>query len=289
MVTAADKLRRLLERKEILSFPCCYDALSARLIERAGFPLSFMSGFGVSAVRLGLPDTGLISYGEMLQQGKDICAAVSIPVIGDGDTGYGNAVNVKRTVAGYQRAGFAAVMIEDQVWPKRCGHTRGKSVVSRGEAVARIQAAVDAREEGADILILARTDARATDGLDEALWRAEAFSRAGADLLFVEAPTSREEMREICRRVPGHHLANMLEEGATPICPDSELEEMGFKLVAHPFALLGASIRAMKRALEALREHRPPEDSDSVSFEELKRDVGFDDYYREESRYSSED
>lgn len=283
-LSPAEKLRRLLSRPGILSFPCCYDALSARLIERAGFPLTFMSGFGVSAVRLGLPDTGLISYGEMLAHGTDICAAVEIPLIGDGDTGYGNAVNAKRTVRGYARAGFAAVMIEDQVSPKRCGHTRGKSVVSRAEAVARMQAAVDAREEGADILILARTDARGPGGLEEALWRASAFSDAGADMLFVEAPASRDEMREICRRVPGHHLANMLEGGASPILPDSELEEIGFKLVAHPFALLGPSILAMKRALAALKEGRPPEET--ISFEELKEDVGFSEYYREEERYT---
>jgi 2-methylisocitrate lyase-like PEP mutase family enzyme len=279
-----ERLRRLLGGPGILSFPCCYDALSARLIERAGFPLTFMSGFGVSAVRLGLPDTGLISYGEMLAQGKDICAAVEIPIIGDGDTGYGNPVNVKRTVRGYAQAGFAAVMIEDQVWPKRCGHTRGKSVVSREEALARIRAAVDAREEGADILILARTDARGPHGLEEALCRATAFRDAGADLLFVEAPTSREELREICRRVPGHHLANMLEGGATPVLPDPELEDIGFKLVAHPFALLGPSLLAMKRALSALKEGRPPEET--ISFDELKEDVGFSDYYREEERYT---
>jgi 2-methylisocitrate lyase-like PEP mutase family enzyme len=276
----------LLSRPGILSFPCCYDALSARLIERAGFEMTFMSGFGVSAVRLGLPDTGLISYGEMIAHGKDLCAAVGIPIVGDGDTGYGNAVNVKRTVRGYAQAGFAAVMIEDQVSPKRCGHTRGKSVVRRGEALARIEAAVDARDEGADILILARTDARGPEGLDEALWRAEAFSDAGADLLFVEAPTSRDELREIGRRAPGHHLANMLEEGLTPICSERELEDMGFKLVAHPFALLGASILAMKRALEALKEGRPP--ADTISFEELKEDVGFSEYYREVERYARE-
>jgi len=285
-VSQAEKLRVLLNRPGILSFPCCYDALSARLIERAGFPLTFMSGFGVSAVHLGLPDTGLISYGEMLAYGKDICAAVEIPIIGDGDTGYGNAVNAKRAVRGYARAGFAAVMIEDQVSPKRCGHTRGKTVVPREEAVARVQAAVDARDEGADVLILARTDARGPDGLEEALWRAAAFSDAGADLLFVEAPTSRDEMREICRRVPGHHLANMLEEGLTPICSERELEDMGFKLVAHPFALLGPSILAMKRALATLKEGRAPEET--ISFEELKEDVGFPEYYREEERYTRE-
>lgn len=284
--SAADELRALLTGPGILSFPCCYDALSARLIERAGFPLSFMSGFAVSAVRLGLPDTGLISYSEMLDQGRNLCAAVSMPVIGDGDTGYGNAVNVKRTVRGYASAGFAAIMIEDQVWPKRCGHTSGKSVVSRGEAVARIRAAVDAREEGADILILARTDALGTHGLDEALWRARAFTDAGADMLFVEAPRTENEMETICREAPGHHLANMLEDGASPFLSDDALEGMGYKLVAHPFALLGSSIAAMKKALETLKSGRIP--TDRVSFDELKRDVGFDDYYREEERYSED-
>ena len=283
---AADKLCAMLESPGILSFPCCYDALSARLIERAGFVLSFMSGFAVSAVRLGLPDTGLISYGEMLDQGRNICARVSMPIIGDGDTGYGNPVNVKRTVRGYAAAGFAAIMIEDQEWPKRCGHTRGKSVVARAQAVARVRAAVDAREEGAGILILARTDALATDGLEEALWRARAFSDVGADMLFVEAPTSREQMETIITRAPGHHLANMLEDGKTPLLTDGELASMGFKLVAHPFAVLGASISAMKKALAELK--RGGTSADRISFKELREEVGFDDYYREEARYISD-
>jgi len=282
----ADKLGAMLESPGILSFPCCYDALSARLIERAGFTLSFMSGFAVSAVRLGLPDTGLISYGEMIDQGRSICACVSMPIIGDGDTGYGNPVNVKRTVRGYAAAGFAAIMIEDQEWPKRCGHTRGKRVVARGEAVARVRAAVDAREEGAGILILARTDALATDGLEEALWRAQAFSDVGADMLFVEAPTSHEQMETIISRVPGYHLANMLEDGNTPILTDDELTSMGFKLVAHPFAALGASILAMKKALAELKMGGTPEDR--ISFKELREDVGFGEYYREEERYISD-
>ncbi len=283
---AADKLCAMLESPGILSFPCCYDALSARLIERAGFVLSFMSGFAVSAVRLGLPNTGLISYGEMLDQGRNICARVSMPIIGDGDTGYGNPVNVKRTVRGYAAAGFAAIMIEDQEWPKRCGHTRGKSVVARAQAVARVRAAVDAREEGAGILILARTDALATDGLEEALWRARAFSDVGADMLFVEAPTSREQMETIITRAPGHHLANMLEDGKTPLLTDGELASMGFKLVAHPFAVLGASIFAMKKALAELK--RGGTSADRISFKELREEVGFDDYYREEARYISD-
>jgi len=282
-MSRAQELRSLLDRPGIVSFPCCCDALSARLIERAGFPLSFMSGFAVSASRLGLPDTGLISYGEMIDQGTNICARVSIPIIGDGDTGYGNAVNVKRTVDGYAAAGFAAVMIEDQEWPKRCGHTHGKRVVSREAAIARIRAAVDAREEGADILILARTDALATDGLDEALSRARAFSDVGADMLFVEAPTSRQEMEAIVRGAPGHHLANMIVDGQTPYLTERELEAVGYKLVAHPVALLRASIAGMKRALDSLKRGEAP--NTGISFDELKDDVGFDDYYREASRY----
>ena len=279
----AARLSALLERPGALPFPCCWDALSARLVERAGFPLSLMSGFAVAAARLGEPDTGLISYGEIQDQGRQVCSAVDLPVIGDGDTGYGNAVNVKRTVRGYAAAGFAGVMIEDQEWPKRCGHTRGKSVVGRREATARIRAAVDARDEGAEILIMARTDALAIHGLDEALWRAQAFADLGADMLFVESPTTVQQMETICRTVPGHHMANMLEDGVTPYLDDRHLEEIGFKLIVHPFAMLSAGIRAMQKALVDLRSGRVPEER--ISFTELQEIVGFDQYRREEERY----
>src|SRR3984893_7119753 len=166
--------------------PGCFDALSTKLIADAGYQVSFMSGFAVSAVRLGLPDTGLISFAEMLDSLRSCCGAVStIPLIGDGDTGYGNALNVQRTVVEYARAGAAAVMIEDQVSPKKCGHTRGKQVVSREEARMKIRAAVEAR---ADILIMARTDARAVHGLDDALARCREFAKERADIIFLEAP-----------------------------------------------------------------------------------------------------
>ncbi|HYN39209.1 MAG TPA: isocitrate lyase/PEP mutase family protein, partial [Rhodospirillales bacterium] len=252
MPSPADRLRALLRDDRLLLLPCCFDALSAMLIERAGFAATFMSGFAVAASRLALPDTGLISFAEMAAQGRGICRAVSIPVIGDGDTGYGNAMNVKRTVREYAAAGFAAVMIEDQVAPKRCGHTRGKQVVGRDEAVMRIRAACDARDEGADILVLARTDARATHGLDEAIARARAFSGAGADLLFVEAPRDEGEMARICGEAPGLHLANMLEGGATPVLPPGRLRTLGFAMAAYPLVLLSASIGAMQRALADL-------------------------------------
>ncbi|WP_422366029.1 isocitrate lyase/PEP mutase family protein [Pelagibius sp.] len=281
---AVDRLRKILAKPGLTQMPCCFDALSARLIERAGFPVTFMSGFAVSAARLGLPDTGLISYGEMLDQGRNICAATGIPVIGDGDTGYGNAVNVKRTVAGYAQAGFAAVMIEDQVWPKRCGHTRGKAVVDHAEAMARVQAAVDARNEGADILILARTDARGTDGLDEALRRVEGFQRLGADILFLEAPKSEAEMRAFCSAVDRPTLANLVEQGETPLLAPAALEEIGYKLAAYPLTLLSVAMRAMEEALATFKDGRHPEAL--LTFAELRQRVGFEDYYSEEERYA---
>jgi 2-methylisocitrate lyase-like PEP mutase family enzyme len=287
MSSPADRLRALLEKPGLRVMPCCFDALSARLIERAGFELTFMSGFAVSAARLGLPDTGLISYGEILDQGRNLCDAVSIPVIGDADTGYGNALNVKRTVRGYARAGFACAMIEDQLAPKRCGHTRGKAVVSRGEALARIRAAVDAREEGSDILVMARTDANATDGFDEALWRAKAFADLGADLIFFEAPRSQDEMETSCREIPAPCMANMVEGGDTPVLPPDRLEALGYRIAAYPLTLLNAAVGAMNRALDALRDGRTPDGL--MGFAELREIVGFDDYDRERQRYSDDD
>jgi 2-methylisocitrate lyase-like PEP mutase family enzyme len=270
--------------------PCCWDALSARLIERNGFPLTFMSGFAVSAARLALPDTQLISYAEILEQGRAICGAVSIPVIGDADTGYGNALNVKRTIAGYAQAGFAAAMIEDQVAPKRCGHTRGKQVVGRGEALARIRAAVDARDEGAGILILARTDAAAPEGLDEAIARAKAFRDAGADILFVEAPSSEAELERVARALEGSVLmANLVEGGDTPLLPPRRLEALGYRIAAYPLTLLAVATHAIGVALAQLRAGDHPGEHERVSFEALRELVGFPAYDADAKRYAAED
>lgn len=284
MPTPADALRRLLDEDRLLVMPCCFDALSARMVERAGFALTFMSGFAVSATRIGQPDTGLLSYGEMADQGRDICSAVKIPVIGDGDTGYGNAVNVKRTVRGYAQAGFAAVMIEDQVAPKRCGHTRGKAVVDRDEALGRIRAAVDARDEGADILILARTDARHEHGLEEAIARARAFHQAGADILFVEAPRTEAELQTVARDVPGRKMVNLVEGGETPMLPHDRLQDIGFRIAAYPLTLMSVAMKAMQAALAAMASGGHPEDA-LLDFAELREIVGFDAYYTEEDRY----
>jgi 2-methylisocitrate lyase-like PEP mutase family enzyme len=289
--SAADRLRTLLAKPGIRVMPCCFDALSAALIERAGFDLTFMSGFAVSAAKLALPDTGLISYGEMVDQGRAITSAVSIPVIGDCDTGYGNAMNVKRSVRGYARAGFACAMIEDQVAPKRCGHTRGKAVVSRPEAIQRIRAALDARAElraeGNDILIMARTDARATHDLDEAIARGHEFASLGADIVFVEAPRSEAEMQRVCTEIAAPVMANLVEDGDTPWLPPDRLAELGFKIAAYPLALLGASVRAMREALEGLRNGAQAERR--VSFAELREIVGFDWYDAESRRYAVTD
>jgi 2-methylisocitrate lyase-like PEP mutase family enzyme len=280
------RLRELLAADDIIIMPGCYDCMSARLIERAGFKAAFMSGFTVAASRIGMPDTGLISYAEMVDQGTNICSAVSIPVIGDGDTGYGNALNVQRTVRGYERAGFACVMIEDQVAPKRCGHTRGKQTVERGEAFARVQAAVDAREAGADILIMARTDANATEGFDEALERARIFTEIGVDITFLEAPLDEEQMRAYCDGVPGPKMANMVEQGDTPVLSASALQEMGYKIAIYPASLMLAGIRAMEASLAALAAGQPT--TEAATFMHLQDLVGFPDYYEAEKRYAAD-
>ncbi len=282
-----DTLRQLLAGPKIIPMPGVFDAMSVRLAERAGFSAAFMSGFMVSAARIGMPDTGLISYAEMVDQGRNICDAVSIPVVGDGDTGFGNAVNVKRTVKGYAAAGFACVMIEDQLAPKRCGHTQGKQVVSRKEAFQRIQAAVDAREEGSDILIMARTDANATDGIEEAISRCQEFRKIGVDITFLEAPRDKDEMKRYCDDVDGPKMANMVEQGKTPFLSPAELEKIGYKVGIWPAALMLAAIDGMRRELARLHSGIAAEDG-KATFPELQELVGFPDYYVAEKRYAAE-
>ena len=277
----ADQLRALLAENTCHVMPCCFDALSARLIERAGFPLTFMSGFSVAAARAGLPDTGLLTVSEMLDQGRSICDAVNLPVIGDGDTGHGNAANVQRTMHQFARAGFAGIMLEDQLSPKRCGHTGVKAVVDRDQALERVRAAVQAREQGADLVIVARTDARSalaasageSQALEEALWRLNAFADLGADVLFLEAPRTEQEMTRFCQEVPGWRMANMLEGGLTPWLPPEALAAMGFRLAAYPLTLLSAAAFAMTTALSALKAGTTPQQL--LSFAELKDLVGF--------------
>lgn len=282
-----DTLRKLLTEPGIIPMPGVFDAVSVRLAEQAGFKAAFMSGFMVSASRIGMPDTGLISYAEMADQGRNICDAVSIPVVGDGDTGFGNAINVKRTVNGYAQAGFACVMIEDQLAPKRCGHTQGKQVVGRTEAFQRLQAAVDAREEGADILVMARTDANATDGIEEAIHRCQEFRRIGVDITFLEAPRDVDEMKRYCDEVDGPKMANMVEQGKTPFLSPAELEEIGYKIAIWPAALMLAAISGMRTELARLAGGVAAEDG-KATFPELQDIVGFPAYYDAEAKYAAE-
>jgi 2-methylisocitrate lyase-like PEP mutase family enzyme len=288
-VTSAQHLRELLAQPGIEIMPGCHDALSAKLSADAGFKLAFMSGFAVSAVRLGLPDTGLISFAEMLDSLRNCCsAAARIPLIGDGDTGYGNALNVQRTVVEYARAGAAAVMIEDQVSPKKCGHTRGKQVVSRAEARMKIRAAVEAAS-GADILVLARTDARAVHGFDEALTRCREFEAEGADIIFLEAPETEDEMRRFCSAMHKPCMANMVPGGKTPILPPAQLQEIGYKLALYPVMLLSSAVAAMQATLAALRPGATTPAPPSISFTDLQGVVGFPDYWERELRYQAKD
>ena len=282
----ATKLRELISSGVFLPMPCCFDALSGKMIEQAGFSLTFMSGFAASASRIGAPDLGLMSYGEVVDHARNITDATSIPLIADGDTGYGNAMNVIRTVSGLAKAGCAGVLIEDQLAPKRCGHTPGKEVVGREEAFDRIKAAVDARENGDDILIMARTDANHTYGLTEALERAQKFHDLGADILFVEAPKNEEEMKQICSELPGCKMANIVEGGLTPNIPMTELNEMGYQIAAYPLTLLSASMRAMKNALANLKSDTP-RDNDILNFSELRDIIGFEEYYETSSQYET--
>jgi 2-methylisocitrate lyase-like PEP mutase family enzyme len=288
-VTSAEKLRKLLADPNVEVMPGCYDALSAKLVAASGFKITFMSGFAVSAARLGLPDTGLISFSEMLDSVRGcVSGAGTIPLIADGDTGYGNALNVQRTVVEYARAGAAAVMIEDQVSPKKCGHTRGKQVISRDEARMKIRAAVDARREtDADILILARTDARAVHGFDEALNRCRDFEAEGADIIFFEAPETETEMRRFCEAVQKPCMANMVPGGKTPILPPHELQSIGYKLALYPVVLMSSAITAMRAALAALKPDGTVPLPPSISFAELQQLVGFPDYWERETRYKA--
>lgn len=285
MISPAQRLREVLAAPGLHVMPCCFDGLSAKLIAAAGCKVGFMSGFAVSAARLGLPDTGLISFGEMVDTLRNSCAATpGMPIIADGDTGYGNALNVQRTVTEYARAGAAGIMIEDQVSPKKCGHTRGKAVIGRAEARLKIRAAVEAARK-ADILVMARTDARATDSFDEALARCQDFVAEGADMIFLEAPENIDEMRRFCSTIRRPCMANMVIGGKTPILPLTELEAIGFKLAAYPLVLLSAAVTAMQQAIAALQPNANTPHPPQVSFEELKKVVGFPEYYEREERY----
>jgi methylisocitrate lyase len=270
------QLRELLAGPDVVVAPGAINALFAMLVEEAGFPAVYMTGAGVAQGVLGLPDLGLATLTEMAQQVSTIAGAITVPLIADADTGFGGVLNVQRTVRLYESAGAAAIQLEDQTIPKRCGHFDGKEVVETDEMCARLRAAVDARMDP-DLVLIARTDARAVLGLDAAIERAHAYVEAGADVLFVEAPESPAELERIGREL-GHAplLANMVEGGKTPQLPVAELGSLGFKIVIFPGLLTRVAVHACRSALEVLRQEgdsRPLADR-IATFQEVNEIVG---------------
>jgi 2-methylisocitrate lyase-like PEP mutase family enzyme len=262
--SAPASLKALLQRPGMLIAPGAYDGIGARLIEQAGFAAVYMTGAGTSAAR-GYPDFGLLTMSEMIENAAVMARSVGIPLIADADTGYGNELNVTRTVREYEARGVAAIHIEDQVSPKRCGHLDGKEVVSREEFVSKIRAAVEARRSS-EFVIIARTDARAMMSLDEAVWRGNAALEAGADMVFVEATQTLEEVAAVPRQVKGPCLLNVVPGGRTPIFDLREAEAMGYKLAILPGLLLVAAIQAGDAALAQLKStHKAPEVTQSVA------------------------
>jgi 2,3-dimethylmalate lyase len=284
----ASRLAELLRGSEPVLAPGAYDALSARLIEQAGFPAVYMTGFGTSASLLGRPDVGLLTMSQMVDNARRIAQTVDVPVIADADTGYGNPLNVIRTVQEYELAGVSAIHIEDQVTPKKCGHMENKQVIPAGEMVEKIHAAVEARRsEG--FLIIARTDARAVEGLDGALGRARAYCEAGADVLFIEAPQNEDEIAQIARAFPAVPLLfNWAEGGKTPPMSLARLKELGYRIVIFPISTLLTAVKAIRTALEEIKAHGTPARMfpDRTAFLEFNEMIGLGEIQELEKRFA---
>lgn len=278
--------KQLLRRDSIVVAPGCFDALAARLVEEAGFEAVYLSG-GALARSMGLPDIGLVTMSEVIERAAQVVAAVKIPVIADADTGYGNALNLVRTVREFERVGVAAIHIEDQITPKRCGHLDGKEVTSLAEMEKKIEAALASRTDP-DFGIIARTDARAVHGLEDAIRRGRAFAGLGVDAVFIEAPQSQAELEEIARSLPEVPLmVNMFKGGKTPLLPVSTLQQMGYRIAIFPSETQRAAIHAMRRALQLLKRDGSTEamDSELTTFKERDRIVGLDDWQELERRF----
>jgi 2-methylisocitrate lyase-like PEP mutase family enzyme len=249
-MSGARRLRELLAREELIIAPGVYDGISSALVRKLGFPAAYMTGAGVSAAGYGLPDVGLLTLTEMAERARVLAGLLDVPVIADADTGYGSPINVVRTVIEYERAGVAAIQLEDQVFPKRCGHLAGKEVIGGARFQVTLRAAVEARTNP-DTVIIARTDARAPLGIEEAISRGRAYAEAGADVIFIEAPESVEEVERIAREIDVPLLLNVVPGGRTPEIAPERLAELGFRIAIHPGVVLGAVARA---AIEALSE-----------------------------------
>ncbi|MEH2118892.1 isocitrate lyase/PEP mutase family protein [Nostoc sp.] len=287
-MSSSQKLRQLLARPEIIIIPGVYDCLGAKVVEQTGFEVVVTSGFGIAASTLGLPDYGFVTATEMLYSVGRIAQSVNIPLIADLDTGYGNALNVVRTIKDAVQLGVAGVLLEDQEWPKKCGHFEGKQVISQAEHVGKIRAAVEARGDSG-LVIIARTDVRASLGLDEAIARGRAYIAAGADILFVEAPQSIEELKAIAAAFPDVPLvANIVEGGKTPEVSVAKLQQLGFKIVFFPLTALLAVTKVMTACFLHLKEQgSTTELPDLASFQDFQELVGVPEYLQIEQKFKS--
>lgn len=286
---APRSLAQRLQQPGLIVTPGVYDGVSARLADRFGFDCLYMTGYGTVASSLALPDAGLASYSDMLARVAMTARAVRTPFIADGDTGYGGLLNVAHTVRGYEAAGASAIQLEDQVFPKKCGHTPNRKVIPAEDMVRKIRVAVEARSSK-DFLIVARTDARTAHGLDEALRRAELYGKAGADILFVESPESEDEMRRICERCDKPLVANMVEGGRTPVKSQQVLEQLGYKLAIFPVTALLAATQAMAAVYGALKLSGSSDAMPQtlLPFSELSELMGFQDVWDFEKKHAEE-
>lgn len=286
----APRLAELLRAQEPILAPGAYDALTARLIERAGFAAVYMTGFGTSASLLGRPDVGLLTMSQMVDNARRIAQAVTVPVIADADTGYGNPLNVIRTVQEYELAGVSAIHIEDQITPKKCGHMENKQVVAPSEMAEKIRAAVEARSSD-DFLIIARTDARAVEGLESAMRRGRVYREAGADILFIEAPQNEDEVAQVARAFPNVPLLfNWAEGGKTPPLPLERIRELGYRIVIFPISALMTAAKAVRQVLAEIKTEGTPGRifSDASSFREFNEMIGLDEIQRLEKRFATQ-
>ena len=280
-------IRKLLsDKSKPLVIPGVYDAVGAKIVEKVGFEAMFQTGYGTSATLLGMPDYGFIGSTETIDNARRICHAVSVPVIVDADTGYGNALSVNKLVHELETAGASGIFLEDQKWPKRCGHMKGKEVIPKDEYAEKLQAALDARSDK-DFIIVARTDARATEGLDKAIERGLFYKKIGADVIFIEAPKTIQEMQKIGNSINAPLVANMIEGGATPIISKSKLHSMGFKIILYPLSVLFSNTFATFQTLKELKRFGITKKSKKkmVNFDQFNEIVELSKYTKLEKRY----
>lgn len=284
----AAKMRELLKSKKMVVAPGAHDGMTAKIIGRLGFDAVYMTGYGQSASHLGQPDVGLMTMSEMVARASSIVEAAGVPVIADADTGFGNAVNVMRTVREYEKAGVAVIQLEDQVMPKKCGHMIGREIIAMDEMVGKIKAAVDTRMNP-DFMIMARTDARTIMGIEEAIKRGQAYKEAGADIIFIESPESVEEMKMITTQIDGYTLANMVEGGRTPLLKNQELEALGFNLTIYPTASIYVATKAMVDLWTALKNDDTTANvmDKMVTFAEFNDLIGLDAIREIERNYAT--